>query len=84
MWRQWQLRVINCLANNMAGAAARPPIADTKADNRRGRDGHFRTHALQHDRRDVESYRSAFLFEFRAQTDKDRLTAASQKSDQVF
>src|SRR5208283_3942506 len=27
--------VINCLADNTAGAAARPPIADTKADNRR-------------------------------------------------
>ena len=28
--------VINCLADNTAGAAARPPIADTNADNRRG------------------------------------------------
>ena len=29
-------RVSNCLADNTVGAAARPPIADTKADNWRG------------------------------------------------
>ena len=29
-------RVINCLADNTPRAAARPPIADTQADNRRG------------------------------------------------
>jgi hypothetical protein len=27
---------MNCLADNAADAAARPPIADTNADNRRG------------------------------------------------
>ncbi len=32
-------RVINCLADNTVGAAARPPIADAEADNRRGRKG---------------------------------------------
>ncbi len=33
--------VINCLADNTAGAAARPPIADTNKDNRRGRKGPY-------------------------------------------
>jgi hypothetical protein len=32
-------RVINCLADHRAGATARPHIADTKADDRRGREG---------------------------------------------
>ncbi len=34
-WRT-PLWVINCLADNTPRAAARPPIADTQADNRRG------------------------------------------------
>ena len=33
------LRVINCLADNTAGAAARPQITDSKADDWRGRNG---------------------------------------------
>src|SRR5260370_8172024 len=42
-----RLWVMNCLANHRAGAAVRVPITDTKADCRRGREGHNRTHAPQ-------------------------------------